>query len=125
MPALNLRKVDVTLVTRLKADAAMAGVTLKDHCVGLLEATRGRSDDDGCGTGAGQTGSTERAGDRTTVPILPKAKSDKKRLHPVYEVRPELERGSSDRSPSVSHATHKTFPDGERGTWCSTCKLHY
>lgn len=124
MPALNLRKVDVTLVTRLKADAASARVTLKDHCVGLLEATRGRRDDDGRGSGSSSGSEIERTGNGATMPVLPKAKSSPKRLHPMHEVRAELESGASDRSASISHATHRTYRAGNK-TWCTDCKLYF
>jgi hypothetical protein len=33
---LNIRNMDVTLVTRLKSEAALSGQTLRAHCVALL-----------------------------------------------------------------------------------------
>jgi hypothetical protein len=38
MADLNLRNVDSAFVAKLKADAATAGLTLRDHCILLLSA---------------------------------------------------------------------------------------
>lgn len=37
---LNIRNVDEELVRRLKANAARAGVTLREHCISLLSGSR-------------------------------------------------------------------------------------
>jgi len=42
MVVLNLRKIPRDLVRRLKADPALSGKTLREHCVGLLSQDGGR-----------------------------------------------------------------------------------
>ena len=73
-----------------------------------------------------KAGTVKRKGDGTAVPILPAAKSEEERLHPVSAVRSELaDRGGRDqRSPDTTHEGHHTFRAGEN-RYCSNCKVMY
>jgi hypothetical protein len=39
-PALNVRDIPADLMARLKADAASKGITLREHCIALLDGQR-------------------------------------------------------------------------------------
>lgn len=126
MPDLNIRNVDVTLVTSLKQRALASGQTLRSYCIGKL----GESDDrdierndigrvDDSNTGGKNGGGRKR----TTVPVLPKAKGKTKHVHPMQPLRNELVQGAGHLQ-SSSHEGHKTFIAGD-GHWCSDCKESY
>lgn len=86
MPSLNLRNIDVTLVTSLRTKAASLGVTLRGYCISALEDSLA----DIRGTGSIERGPEKRSGNSGTMPVLPQAKSRKKQLHPLQSVRSEL-----------------------------------
>ena len=129
MPDLNLRNLDVTLVTRLKTDAALARTTLRAHCIRLLEGSHG-IDNDATGPGVLEGRTPERTGDRTRLPIVRKAKSKAQRLHPVQSVRDELDRGREHHGEPEGgaleevHAGHQTYKAGEQ-QYCADCKLYF
>lgn len=131
MPDLNLRNLDVTLVTKLKADAALAHLTLRAHCIRLLGGVNGNSDSEPARSGsAQQTRTSQRTGNRTAVPTVRKAKSKAERLHPVQPVRDELARGREhhgqpeSRTLAEVHAGHQTYKAGEQ-QYCATCKSYF
>lgn len=130
MPDLNLRNLDVTLVTRLKADAALAGQTLRAHCIRLLEGTNGSSNVDVRAAGAIEAESQERSGNGTRLPVVRKTKSKAQRLHPVQPMRDKLAGGREHHGESQGgtlaevHAGHQTYKAGEQ-QYCSTCRTYF
>lgn len=74
--------------------------------------------------GSGKAGKAQRTRNRAAVPVLQEGKGDAKQLHPVHEVRAELERGAGGGPAPVSHATHRVYRDGDR-QWCSDCKIYF
>lgn len=123
---LNIRNIDKQLILRARTKAMLSGMTLRDWVAGVIGDALEAEGVDSRGTGSSEAGETERIGHGATVPDVPEAKGKAKRLHPLQPLRPELDqRGTGDRSSPVSHATHRTYRDGERGTWCSDCGLYF
>jgi hypothetical protein len=98
MAVLNLRGVPDGLVARLKSEAALRGIHLRDHCVCILsenwkltEVLNGNSKDADTGrAGSDAAGSDERTGNGAAMPVLRKGKGSKERLHPLPAVRDKL-----------------------------------
>jgi len=91
MGLIKLRTVPEELHRRLKACAAVAGLTLETYCIAQLEA--GNADNRGSGTEPAR--SFERSGNHASVPVVRSAKGSKKRLHPMQPVREELASGGN------------------------------
>ncbi len=131
MADLNIRNVDVTLVTRLKVDAAQAGRTLREYCIGLLE---GSQDANSRRPGSSSSGETERAGRPAGLSVLRQAKSKAKHVHQVQPVRDELGerdehhgRSTMEQQPvetSMGHDKHTTYLAGTQ-RYCSDCRCYY
>src|SRR5689334_51928 len=121
---LNLRNLDPKLIARLKSDAALAGKTLREWCIGLL----GGNDGTGRPFEADPTGKTSRSGKPSKLPSVRNAKGSKKRLHPVQPVRPELARrgelGRESKGGAVSEdaGNHEGHRIANQGRYCLTCK---
>ncbi len=127
MPSLNIRNIDVTLVTSLKQRALSSGMTLRAYCIGILEATHDRDTErhDASGVhGADQRGATGGSGKRTAVPVLPKAQGKAQHVHPVQSVREELVQRSGHIEASTYEACkaggHTVFRAGS-GWYCKDC----
>ena len=134
MPDLNLRDVDVTLVTLLKVAAAARGISLKKYVVqtlwfALQEGSHGKpSDVDGRAERTSEAGSVERSGNDATLPVLQPPQSSKKRLREVQPLRDELagrgESGPGPESQPETHKGHRIFLT-KSGKYCATCKLNF
>ena len=126
MPALNIRNVDVTLVTRLKQEALTRGMTLRGYCLAKLEASDDRDpkrNDLGGVDGANSGRTVSGSGNRARLPVLRKAKSDTKLIHPVQPLREKLDERDG-HIQSSAHEAHRTFLAGGR-RYCSDCKSYY
>jgi hypothetical protein len=87
-------RLPASLAAELRAEADREQRSLAWVIVQRLGGSNGGSNDNyalrGSGSDAGV--SAQRTGDRTALPVLPKAKSGTKRLHTVQSVRRELAR---------------------------------
>src|SRR5690242_16582394 len=88
---LNLRNLDPKLIARLKSDAALAGKTLREWCIGLLGGSDGKQQPDAEPERLPQD-SGNRTGNRAKLPVVRSAKSSTQRLRKVQPVRRELAR---------------------------------
>jgi len=123
---INLRHISAELHQKLNVRAATEKVTLESLCVRFLwQGLDQPGGPDGISEVADNDpkGATGRKGKRAPVPVLQKAKGDKKRLHPVQPVRGELEQGGRHQQ-GPSHDGHQTYPAGDQ-QWCSTCQLYF
>lgn len=121
MADLNIRNVDVTLVTSCKLKALSCGQTLREWVLLILEEA---IDVDGRGAGFEQAGPVERAGGRVTVPDVRKAEGDPELLRLVQSMRPELGgRGGSIGSSAHETCKTKSYKDGKR--WCEDHQRYY
>lgn len=121
---LNLRNVPEELVRTLKSTAAVRGLTLREHCISVLEGNNDRNSkrddvgrvhvsDKGRAVGGGRNDAS--------VPVLPKAKGSAKHVHSVQSVRDELVQGSGHHETSSCEAAgHQLFRSGD-GWFCATC----
>jgi len=64
-----------------------------------------------------------RGRDRASVPVLRKAKGDKKQLHTVQPMRDELVGGAGHLQASA-HKDHAVYVAGS-GHYCTTCKVYF
>lgn len=130
MPALNIRNVDVTLVTSLKQAALASGMTLRDYCLAKLGGCNGRDaerNDVGRvhGTDSGRAASGK--GNRAELSVLPKTEGGKKQLHPLQSLRSELA-GQRDAVPGLSgtrpaSSSSGSCPHGKRNeAYCRAIK---
>lgn len=87
MADLNIRNIDVTLVTSCKMRAIEGGQTLRDWVVSILKEA---SDVNRRGSRVEQAGPIERGGNGASVSVLPNSTSEEKLLHSVQLVRDQL-----------------------------------
>ena len=128
MADLNIRNVDVTLVTDLKVRALSAGKTLREYCIGLLGGSNGPegSGSDDSRVAGDETKDQRRSRVRASVPVVRRSESKAEHVHSVQQARGELvQRGRSEQGPSTeTHAEHRTYRNGLKH-WCSDCQVEF
>jgi hypothetical protein len=97
---LNIRNVPEDAMRELKAEAAMLGLTLREHCLNRLGVKYGLSGN------AGQLRSDAKedsngTGNGSSVSLVRDSKSKPKRVHSVQHVRTELDERTRLQSPST------------------------
>lgn len=129
MSDLNIRNVDVTLVTSLKQEALRLGLTLRALCILKLGVESGiRSEVEGLdAVDAGAK--VKRGRKRASVSVLQGGEGNAERLHSVQPLRDQLGQRGEHIEESViaevsGHERHNTYKT-DFGRWCSTCKVSY